>query len=538
MAKAPPINLDAPFEAYDELGANFTPAMEVVEQGTVVSAGGGIVKVQGLPGVEYLELVLLRASDGTVRKGLAIDLSPDGVAVALLDDPAAVLSGAAVRRSGRVLGVPAGVALIGRVVDGLGRPLDGQGPIVNTLTVAVERDAPPIMDRQAVATPLQTGILAIDTLIPIGRGQRELIVGDRQTGKTAIAVDAIINQKGTGVIAIYCAVGVPLSSVATVIDDLRANGAMEHTIAVVASGHDTPGLNFIAPFAATSMGEWFMEQGRDVMIVYDDLIHHARSYRELSLLTRRPPAREAFPGDIFYLHSRLLERATHLSAAHGGGSLTALPIIETEAQNISAYIPTNLISITDGQIYLSPRLFSQAQLPAIDVMRSVSRVGGQAQIPALRSLSGELRLQYAQFEELESFSRFDAALDEATKATLERGKRAREILKQTQLAPMSAAEQVVLLIALNAGIFDRVPIDRIKDLRPAIARLVANELRETAALLEKGAPIDDAMRTTIGALVSAIRDHIVPVPEPGASAAKATGAAGVVAVVPAGDAHA
>jgi F-type H+-transporting ATPase subunit alpha len=441
----------------ESLADEFAPEMKVVERGEVVDLASGIAQITGLPGLGYQELVRITADDGTIRPGMAVNLDADTASIILFDDPRGIASGAEVRRTGGVLDVPVGEGLIGRVTDGLGRPLDDLGPLVFTERWPIEREAPDIMDRQAVTVPLETGILAIDSMIPIGRGQRELIIGDRQCGKTSIAVDAIVNQKGKNVTAIYCAIGISMSTVAEVISDLRANGAMAYTIVVAVSGDSTAGLNFIAPFAATSMAEYFMSRGRDVLIVYDDLIHHARSYRELSLLLRRPPAREAFPGDIFYLHSRLLERSTRLSEEKGGGSITALPIAETEAQNISAYIPTNLISITDGQIYVSPRLFRQAQLPAIDVLKSVSRVGGQAQSPGLRTLSGELRLSFAQFEELETFSRLDTALDDSTRKTLERGLRVREILKQPLLSPLTAGQQILLLTVLNAGVLDELP---------------------------------------------------------------------------------
>ncbi len=315
---------------------------------------------------------------------------------------------------------------------------------------------------------MQTGLKVIDALIPIGRGQRELILGDRQTGKTAIAIDTIINQRGKNVVCIYCAIGQRASSVAKVIANLKEKGAMEYTIVVATEGDNAPGLKYIAPYAATSIAEYFMEQGRDVLIVYDDLTHHARAYRELSLLLRRPPGREAFPGDIFYIHSRLLERATHLSKELKGGSLTALPIIETEAQNISAYIPTNLISITDGQIYLSPKLFELGNLPAVDVGKSVSRVGGKAQLPAYRSITGNLKLAYSQFEELETFSRFGTRLDENTKKIIEHGKRIRICLKQQELQPLPVPKQIIVLLALTSGLFDTVPIDKMKDAEAAL----------------------------------------------------------------------
>jgi F-type H+-transporting ATPase subunit alpha len=369
----------------------------------------------------------------------------------LLGDYWHLHAGDEVERTGRVMDVAVGDGLLGRVIDPLGRPLDGNGPVAASKRLPIERPAAPIMDRAPVTVPLQTGLKVIDALIPIGRGQRELILGDRQTGKTAIAIDTILNQRGQDVLCVYCAIGQRASAVAKTVATLREKGALDYTVVVVTEGNDPPGLAYIAPYAATSIAEHFMEQGRDVLIVYDDLTHHARAYRELSLLLRRPPGREAFPGDIFYIHSRLLERATHLREELGGGSLTALPIIETEAQNISAYIPTNLISITDGQIYLSPSLFELGVLPAVDVGKSVSRVGGKAQRAAYRAVAGDLKLAYAQFEELETFARFGARLDEDTRKIIAHGRRIRACLKQPEFAPVSVPAQIAVLLALTAG---------------------------------------------------------------------------------------
>ena len=355
------------------------------------------------------------------------------------------------------------------MINPLGEPIDKKNAITYTKRLPIERPAHAIMDRAQVTVPMQTGLKVIDALIPIGRGQRELILGDRQTGKTAIAIDTILNQHDKNVICLYCAIGQRASSIAKIIANLREKGAMEYTIVMVTEGDNAPGLKFIAPYAATSIAEYFMEQGRDVLIVYDDLTHHARAYRELSLLLRRPPGREAFPGDIFYIHSRLLERATRLSKELKGGSLTALPIIETEAQNISAYIPTNLISITDGQIYLSPKLFELGILPAVDVGKSVSRVGGKAQLPAYRSIAS-LKLEYSQFEELETFSRFGTRLDENTKKIIEHGKRIRICLKQNELQPMSVPEQIVVLLALTNKLFDNIPVEKMKDAEEALLK--------------------------------------------------------------------
>jgi F-type H+-transporting ATPase subunit alpha len=435
------------------------------EVGKVVSVSAGIVKVSGLPGVGFEEL--LKFSKNIF--GIAYNIDEKEIGVILLGNESLINVGDEVVRTNRVMNIPVGNALIGRIVNPLGEPLDDQELLIGTQRLPIERPATPIMDRAAVSVPFQTGIKVIDALIPIGRGQRELILGDRQTGKSAIALDAILNQQGKDVICVYCAIGQRASSVAKFVAHLKEQGSLEYTIVVVTEGNDPPGLKYIAPYAATSIAEYFMEHGRDVMIVYDDLTHHARAYRELSLLLRRPPGREAFPGDIFYIHSRLLERATHLSDALGGGSLTALPIIETEGQNMSAYIPTNLISITDGQIYLSPKLFELGILPAVDVGKSVSRVGGKAQLPTYRSITGNLKLAYAQYEELENYARFGTRLDEATKKTIDHGKRIRSWLIQQELQPMSVAEQIIVLLALTNGFFDTIPIHKIQEVEEFLA---------------------------------------------------------------------
>jgi F-type H+/Na+-transporting ATPase subunit alpha len=405
--------------------------------------------------------------------GIAFNLNETEIGVVLLGDYWHLQAGDEVERTGRVMDVGVGDTLLGRVIDPLGRALDGRGPVIASQRLPIERPAPPIMQRAPVTVPLQTGLMVIDALIPIGRGQRELILGDRQTGKTAIALDAILNQRGQDVLCVYCAIGQRESGVAKVVAALRSRGAMDHTVVVVTAGNDAPGLTYIAPYAATSIAEHFMEQGRDVLIVYDDLTNHARAYRELSLLLRRPPGREAFPGDIFYIHSRLLERATHLNKARGGGSLTALPIIETEAQDISAYIPTNLISITDGQIYLSPSLFESGILPAVDVGKSVSRVGGKAQRAAYRVVAGDLKLAYAQFEELENFARFGARLDDDTRKIIEHGRRIRGCLKQSEFSPVSVPAQIAVLLALTAGLFDRVPLEQVSAAEQALREAAA-----------------------------------------------------------------
>jgi F-type H+/Na+-transporting ATPase subunit alpha len=424
------------------------------EIGTVTSVGKNIVKTNGLPNVKSGEIVSFKSG----QLGMVFNLNPDSVDIILLNEERSISAGDEVRRTNRVMDVPVGDSLIGRVIDPVGRFLDHKGRINITERAPIEQEAPPIMDRAPVHTPLQTGLLTVDALVPIGRGQRELILGDRQTGKSAIAVDTILNQQQGDVICIYCAIGQKVSSIARVVSKLSSSGAMDYTIVVMAAGDETPGLNYIAPYSATSIGEYFMKKGKDVLVIYDDLTNHARSYRELSLLMRRPPGREAYPGDIFYIHSRLLERATHLKKEHGGGSLTALPIIETEAQNLSAYIPTNLISITDGQIYLSPQLFQGGILPAVDVGKSVSRVGGKTQLAAYRKVIGDLRLSYSQFQELEIFSRFGSQLDEDTQKILVRGRRIREILKQDQYTPYSVLEQIVFLLAVSRGFLDEVPV--------------------------------------------------------------------------------
>jgi len=393
--------------------------------------------------------------------------------------------------------VAVGEGLLGRVIDPLGRPLDGHGPVAAGERLPNERPAAPILDRYPVTEPLQTGLKVIDALIPIGRGQRELILGDRQTGKTALALDTILNQADKDVLCVYCAIGQRASAVAKAVAVLREQGALEYTVVVVTEGNEPPGLAYIAPYAATSIAEYFVERGRDVLIVYDDLTHHARAYRELSLLLRRPPGREAFPGDIFYIHSRLLERATQLRAQRGGGSLTALPIIETEAQNMSAYIPTNLISITDGQIYLSPSLFELGVLPAVDVGKSVSRVGGKAQRAAYRAVAGDLKLAYAQFEELETFARFGARLDEDTRKIIEHGRRIRACLKQPEFAPLPVPAQIAVLLALTAELFDDVPLDQMRDAEQAVRKAAAEIPAEVRERLDTADKLSDEDREAI-----------------------------------------
>jgi F-type H+/Na+-transporting ATPase subunit alpha len=482
--------LEHTLEVLAHVTAEHRPDLHLREIGEVLSVGHGTARLTGLPGVRSEELVAF--PDGVL--GMAFNLDEDEVGVILLGESSSLHAGAEARRTGRVVDVPVGHGVLGRTLDPTGRPLDGHGPLQGTVRWPIERDAAPIMDRAPVVVPLQTGLKVVDALIPIGRGQRELILGDRQTGKSAIALDTILNQRGEGVLCVYCAIGQRTAAVARFIDQLRRGGAMDHTVVVVAPGQSSPGLQFVAPYAATSIAEYFMAEGDDVLIVYDDLTHHAQAYRELSLLLRRPPGREAFPGDIFYVHSRLLERSTHLRAELGGGSLTALPIIETESQNLAAYIPTNLISITDGQIYLSPQRFQKGVLPAVDVGTSVSRVGGKAQLPAYRAIAGELRLAYTQFEELEAFSRFGARLDEDTTRTLERGRRVREVLRQAQYSPLAVADQIVVLLALTSGLYDRLGLEQIASAQEVVRLGVRSSLPDLWRELSLGRSLDEASR--------------------------------------------
>jgi F-type H+-transporting ATPase subunit alpha len=464
----------------------FEPAFRPVEEGTVRRVQNGVVEVTGFSRARADEMLEIEGG----ATAIVFDAEPDRLGAVLLQAPEAVRAGDRARRTGQSVSTLTGEGLMGRVIDPLGAPRDGRGPVRAQGRMPVERPAPGIMARAPVSEPLQTGIKAVDALVPIGRGQREVILGDRQTGKTAIAIDTILNQAETGVLAVYCAVGQRGDTVLRVHETLERAGALERTVMVVAGGEDSPGLQYVAPYAATSIAEHFMERGRDVVVVYDDLTRHARAYRELSLLLRRPPGREAFPGDIFYLHSRLLERATQLDAEHGGGSMTALPIIETQAQNISAFIPTNLISITDGQIYLSPELMQRGQLPAVDVGRSVSRVGGKAQLPGFRAVAGPLKLAYAQFEELEGFARFGARLDDETRRDLERGRRVRAALRQRDHAPIPVAEQIAVLLAASEGVLDHVAMDNIAEAE----RVLAETGRAHLSQLAEGAELTDALK--------------------------------------------
>ena len=484
---------DGAFAGIRQAREEFAPRLTPREAGAVASISTGVAMVSGLPGVGFEELV--KFAGGIF--GVAFNVDENEIGVVLLGEHWRLQAGDEALRTNRVTDVAVGDGLLGRVIDPLGRPLDDAGPVDAAERLPIERPAAAIMDRAPVTVPLQTGLKVIDALLPIGRGQRELILGDRQTGKTAIAIGAILNQKGQNVICIYCAIGQRASAVAKAVATLREHGAMEYTVVVVTEGNDPPGLTYIAPYAATSIAENFMETGRDVLIVYDDLTQHARAYREISLLLRRPPGREAFPGDIFYIHSRLLERATHLSEERGGGSLTALPVIETEAQDISAYIPTNLISITDGQIYLSPSLFELGVLPAVDVGKSVSRVGGKAQRATYRAVAGDLKLAYAQFEELETFARFGARLDENTTKIIEHGRRIRSCLQQPEFAAVSVPAQIVILLALTAGLFDAVPMSRMKDAEHAVQDAAADIPPDVRSRFETAAKLSDEDRQTI-----------------------------------------
>jgi F-type H+-transporting ATPase subunit alpha len=469
--------VDQTFAGMTQAREAFAPSFSPRETGTITTVSTGIATIIGLPGVGFEELIRFPGD----LYGIAFNVDENEIGVVLLGEYSHLHTGDEVERTGRVMDVGVGDELLGRVIDPLGRPLDNKDSVAAGKRLPIERNAKAIMDRAPVTVPMQTGIKVIDALVPVGRGQRELILGDRQTGKTAIAVDTILNQRGKNVLCLYCAIGQRASAVAKVIAELRDGNAMDYTVVMVSEGNDAPGLAYIAPYAATSIAEHFMEAGRDVLIVYDDLTQHARAYRELSLLLRRPPGREAFPGDIFYIHSRLLERATHLCPELGGGSLTALPIIETEAQDIAAYIPTNLISITDGQLYLSPTLFELGTLPAVDVAKSVSRVGGKAQLAAYHAIAGNLKLAYSQFEELETFSRFGSRLDDGTRKIINHGQRIRACLKQTEFSPVSVVDQISELLALTEGLFDHIPIDKIREAEQALyaaSEQIAPDIRE------------------------------------------------------------
>jgi len=489
---------------------NYEGAIDVSEVGSVISIGDGIARIHGLEKVMSGELI--EFPHGVA--GIAMNLEEDQVGAVLLGDSIEIKEGDQVRRSGRIMSVPVGEAMIGRVVNALGQPIDDKGPIATTQFNAIERAAPGVVDRRPVKEPLQTGIKAIDAMIPIGRGQRELIIGDRQTGKTAIALDTIINQKGGDVICIYVAIGQKRSTVAQVVKTLDDAGAMEYSIVVLASASDPASMQYLAPYAGCAIGEYFRDTKRHALCVYDDLSKHAAAYREISLLLRRPPGREAFPGDVFYLHSRLLERAAKLNDENGGGSLTALPFIETQAGDVSAYIPTNVISITDGQIYLESDLFNSNVRPAINVGISVSRVGGSAQIKAMRQISGTLRLDMAQYRDLAAFAQFGSDLDKSSQAQLNRGKHLVEILKQAQFQPLPIEKQVVIIFAGTQGYLDDLPIEQVRKFEEEMYRYVDNVHRALwDKIIEKKA-LDDALRAEIHAVLKEFKERFVAEQQP------------------------
>jgi F-type H+-transporting ATPase subunit alpha len=478
---------------------NFDAVENVSETGSVISVGDGIARLYGLENVMAGELVEF----GPETVGIALNLEEDQVGCVLLGDYTGIKEGDQVKRTGRIMSIPVGEAMIGRVVDALGHPIDGKGPIETTQFNPLERLAPGVVDRQPVKQPLQTGIKAIDAMVPIGRGQRELIIGDRQTGKTTVALDTIINQKGQDVICIYVAIGQKRSTVAQVVKALEEHGAMEYSIVVAATASDPAPMQYIAPYAGCAIGEYFRDTNRHALCVYDDLSKHAAAYREISLLLRRPPGREAFPGDVFYLHSRLLERAAKLSDEKGGGSLTALPFIETQAGDVSAYIPTNVISITDGQIYLEGDLFNSNIRPAINVGLSVSRVGGSAQIKAMRSVAGTLRLDLAQYRNLEAFAQFGSDLDKASQDQLNRGKRWVEVLKQGPYSPIPVEKQVAIIFAGNNGFLDDVAVEDIRRFEAELYQFLDNSKPDVLQAIREKKQIDDDVK---GKLINALKE--------------------------------
>ncbi len=471
----------------------------VEKAGIVTRIGDGVAWIYGLSAAGYSEMLDIESADGGTVSAFALNLMEDEIGAVLLDSDVKVKAGAKVTLSGKVLEVPVGPELVGRVVDPLGNPLDDKGPIKTKLTGAVEKPAPGVLQRKSVHEPMMTGLMAIDAMVPIGRGQRELIIGDRQTGKTAVALDTMINQakQKTGIINIYVAVGQKMSKVARLVERLEREGVMEQTIVVATSANDPASLQYLAPYSGAAMGEYFRDNSQHALITYDDLSKHAVAYRQMSLLLRRPPGREAYPGDVFYLHSRLLERAAKLSDAEGGGSLTALPIVETQAGDISSFVPTNVISITDGQIFMETSLFNQGIRPAISVGLSVSRVGGSAQTKALKGASGSLRINLAQFRELAAFAQFSSDLDADTKARIERGQRLTELLKQPQYSPLSTWEQVSSLIAATGGAFDSVPVEQIKKAQASLLTSLWSEKKKDMQELEKGGKVDDKMSSLI-----------------------------------------
>ncbi len=484
---------------------NYESRISVDEVGTIISLGDGIARVHGLDKVMAGEL--LAFPHGV--SGIAMNLEEDQVGAVVLGDYTEIKEGDEVKRTRRIMSVPVGEALVGRVVDALGQPVDGKGPILTDQYIALERLAPGVIDRQPVREPMATGLKAIDSMIPIGRGQRELIIGDRQTGKTAVALDTIINNRGNNLICIYCAVGQKRSSIAQVVQTLTDYAAMEYTIVVAASASEPAPMQYIAPYAACAMGEYFRDSKRHALCIYDDLSKHAASYREISLLLRRPPGREAYPGDVFYLHSRLLERAAKLSDKMGGGSLTALPVIETQAGDVSAYIPTNVISITDGQIYLETDLFNSGIRPAVNVGLSVSRVGGSAQIKAMRQVAGTLKLELAQFRELAAFAQFGSDLDKATQAQLNRGQRLVEILKQGQYAPLPFDKQILVIFAGTGGFLDNLTVEQCRQFESELYKYVETMYPTILKSISEKKTLDDALKAEMEKVVGDFRDRFV-----------------------------
>ena len=484
---------------------NYESKIAVDEVGTVITLGDGIARVHGLDKVMAGELLEFPHNVA----GIAMNLEEDQVGVVLLGEYTEISEGDEVKRTGRIMSVPVGEALVGRVVNSLGQPIDDKGPIATDQFIALERLAPGVIDRQPVREPMATGLKAIDSMIPIGRGQRELIIGDRQTGKTAVALDTIINSKGNNLICIYNAIGQKRSSIAQVVKILSDAGAMEYTIVVAASASEPAPMQYISPYAACAMGEYFRDSKRHALVIYDDLSKHAASYREISLLLRRPPGREAYPGDVFYLHSRLLERASKLSDKMGGGSLTALPIIETQAGDVSAYIPTNVISITDGQIFLETDLFNSGVRPAVNVGISVSRVGGSAQIKAMRQVAGSMKLELAQYRELAAFAQFGSDLDKATQAQLNRGQRLVEVLKQKQFSPLPFSKQILIIFAGTNGFFDDLPVDQVRDFEAELYKYVdATNPGLLRTIMEKKV-LDDALKAEMSKVIKQSKEAFV-----------------------------
>jgi F-type H+-transporting ATPase subunit alpha len=501
---------------------NYESKVSVDEVGTIISLGDGIARIHGLDKVMAGEL--LQFEHGIA--GLAMNLEEDQVGAVLLGDYTEVREGGEVKRTGRIMSVPTGEGMIGRVVNALGQPIDGKGPITSSKYIEIERLAPGVIDRQPVREPMATGIKAIDSMIPIGRGQRELIIGDRQTGKTAVALDTIINSKGNDLICIYCAVGQKRSSIAQVVKVLEDYGAMEYTIVVAASASEPAPMLYLAPYAACAMGEYFRDGGKHALVIYDDLSKHAAAYREISLLLRRPPGREAYPGDVFYLHSRLLERAAKMSDKKGGGSLTALPVIETQAGDVSAYIPTNVISITDGQIFLETDLFNSGVRPAVNVGISVSRVGGSAQIKAMRQVAGTLKLELAQYRELAAFAQFGSDLDKATQQQLNRGKRLVEILKQGQYQPLPFSRQILIIFAGTNGYLDDLPLERLREFETELYKYVDLANPKLLQTIAEKKTLDDAVKTEIQNLLKDFKERFVSAGQEAGEGAKVEASSG------------